>query len=107
MKTDFKNIEDFKNSLVNDADLQQAFKDDPKQAASDIKQTPLEFDVWVYRVVVIALGTSILTIVLGIIILMGTKDINDGKIPAILTAIGSAAIGALAGLLAPSPKAKQ
>ena len=48
---------------------------------------------------------TIITIIIGVIVLIGSDKIkNDQGVPTILTAIGSAAIGALAGLLAPPPK---
>ena len=69
--------------------------------------SPLSKDKWIYRLVVGSLGLVILVIVIGIIVLMFTgKVASDQSIPTILTAIGSAAIGALAGLLAPSPKSE-
>ena len=40
-------------------------------------------------------------VVLGVIYLAGIHDVKD--IPEILVAIGSAAVGALAGLLTPTP----
>lgn len=64
------------------------------------KETPpLESDVWIYRIVVSSLGAVVFTSVLGAIFI--TKA--QGTVPDILTALGSASIGALAGLLAPSP----
>lgn len=56
-------------------------------------------DVWLYRIVVIALGLSALASLIGAI-LLATQDRNP---PELLVALGSAAIGGLAGLLAPSP----
>lgn len=104
--TEFKNVTEFKKELVSNPDLQQQFKDDPIKAAQQIIQkNPLETDPWIYRIIVLALGITILSIIIGVIILIGTDKITDDKgVPTILTAIGSAAIGALAGLLAPPPK---
>lgn len=105
MKTDFKSIGDFKDALATDTDLQAAFKTDPVEAGKSIQEDSSIPDNWIYRIVVGALGASILIIVLGVIILMAlNNNVNDKTIPTILTAIGSAAIGALSGLLAPSPK---
>ena len=60
----------------------------------------LENDKWIYRIVVSALSLVILIVALGVIYLTHKASTN---IPDVLTALGSAAIGALAGLLAPSP----
>ena len=63
---------------------------------------PLDTDVWIYRIVAGSLGSVMLIVVIGAIYLSGIK----AQTPDILTAIGSAAVGALAGLLAPSPMRK-
>ena len=106
LMTQFKNVDEFKKELATNVELQQQFKDDPIKAADQITQkTPLETDPWIYRIIVLALGFTILFIIIGVIVLLGTGRISDDKsVPTILTAIGSAAIGALAGLLAPPPK---
>jgi hypothetical protein len=56
--------------------------------------------VWIYRMVVVALGLTALATVIGSIILALTGGRDT---PQILIALGSASIGALGGLLAPSP----
>jgi hypothetical protein len=62
---------------------------------------PLQTDTWIYRLVVSALGlTVILSLISAVILTMAGKT----PVPDVLTALGSAAVGALAGLLAPSPK---
>ena len=103
---EFRNVSEFASALRSNPALQQEFRDDPVKAADELKQkSALETDVWVYRIVVIALGATILSIIIGVVVLIGTGHIKgDVGVPTILTAIGSAAIGALAGLLAPSPK---
>lgn len=56
-------------------------------------------DTFVYRVTVIVLGLAVLSVILAQLwITLEKLDIPDGII-----AIGAAAIGALAGLLAPTP----
>ena len=63
--------------------------------------TPLQTDKWIYRLVVGVLGLALILTVIGgfTLVLTGqTKPMPEG-----LIAIGSAAVGALAGLLAPSP----
>lgn len=101
-----KTFDEFKAELNTDTELQEEFKANPVAAINTFQQkNPLETDRWIYRIVVLALGSTILAIIIGVIALMGTGHIEvDGDVPTILTAIGSAAIGALAGLLAPSPK---
>jgi len=56
-------------------------------------------DVWIYRIIVTALGLGVLASVVGTIMLaMAGKSTPD-----VLVALGSAALGGLGGLLAPSP----
>lgn len=66
--------------------------------------SPLQWDPWIYRMVVGFLGCTVLSTVLGglLISAFSGSSVSEGII-----ALGSAAVGALAGLLAPSPTAKQ
>jgi hypothetical protein len=56
-------------------------------------------DIWLYRIVVAVLGLTVVTSVAGAIVLA----LSELSTPEVLVALGSAAIGGLAGLLAPSP----
>ena len=70
----------------------------------DFVAKPLETDKWIYRIVVLVLGAAILAVVAGTLVL---KVIDSAiGIPDVLVAIGTGALGALAGLLAPSPGGK-
>ena len=62
----------------------------------------LPYDPWVYRIVVLVLGLAVLSSLVGTIML----TIQDRSTPELLIALGSAAMGGLAGLLAPSPMNK-
>jgi len=108
MSRQIKTFDEFKTELVTNPDLQNQFKHDPVEAVNNFVQlTPLLTDKWIYRIIVLALGVTIVSIILGVLILLGNEKISDDKsVPTILTAIGSAAIGALAGLLAPPPHPK-
>ncbi len=85
-------------ALQADPALAARVKDDPASAIAGLA-APLQTDVWIYRIVVGALALAILSAVGGAIVLA----MNGRPIPEILLAIGSGAVGALAGLLAPSP----
>ncbi len=106
MEKQMKTFDEFKNELVSNSALQDQFKQDPVKAVQQIQQkNPLDTDNWIYRIIVLSLGITIISIIIGVIVLIGSGKISDDKgVPTILTAIGSAAIGALAGLLAPQPK---
>jgi len=88
-----------------DPQFVQDLQSDPKKALEQVTSgTPLQTDVWIYRIVVLALGLTVLMAVGGAIYLAASA--GNGQtvaIPEILVAIGSAAVGALAGLLAPAP----
>lgn len=99
-------LNDLKNELVSNPELQSKFKQDPVNAIQQFQQqNPLSTDKWIYRIIVLSLGITIIFVIIGVIVLIAMDKITgDQQVPTILTAIGSAAIGALAGLLAPPPK---
>ena len=102
-----KSLNQFKEMVENDPEIQKLLKDNPKDAMNQFKfEEPVYVrDKWIYRLVVSILGLVILVSVIGVVILMGDKAENvDKLIPTMLTAVCSAAIGALTGLLAPSPR---
>ena len=106
MEKQIQTFGEFKSELLSNSNLQDQFKQDPVAAIQQFQQqSPLATDKWIYRIVVLALGCTIVLVILGTIILYLSKVVSsDQGVPTILTAIGSAAIGALAGLLAPPPK---
>lgn len=59
-------------------------------------------DVWIYRISVATLGLVVLASIVGAIVLSA----QDKIIPDTVVALGAAAAGSLAGLLAPSPLSK-
>lgn len=105
MKTTINNsFEDFKETLSNSSKLQQEFRTDPIQALNNFNvKNPKETDSWIYRIIVIMLGFSIITIIIGLIALVFRDKEPDNQLITIFATISSGAIGALAGLLAPSP----
>lgn len=58
-------------------------------------------DTWVYRIVVLAIGLAIFVPLLAL--LFGTPPERKMEMAQLLLPIGTTALGALAGLLAPSP----
>lgn len=106
MNQKFKSTRELADALKSDISLQNKFKEDPITAIESVKQNPLGWDTWVYRIVVLALGITILSVIIGVVILFVTKSIAKAdEVPAILTATASAALGALTGLLVPPPRA--
>ena len=97
-------IRDSLSGLSTRADIPQDVRDELNKMLGKLT-TPLQTDVWIYRLVVSVLGIVIIATVLGGIYIAviahgdATISLPDGII-----AIGSAAVGALAGLLAPTPQ---
>jgi hypothetical protein len=56
-------------------------------------------DVWLYRIVVAVLGLTVVSSIVGTVALAMAGQ----STPEVIVALGSAAIGGLAGLLTPSP----
>lgn len=98
MSTQIQYVRDLANRVARDPQLADDIRQDPEGALSRIAE-PIP-DTTVYRIVVSALGLAVLIALVGAIILLAQKDNPD---LAVVSAIGSAAVGALAGLLAPSP----
>jgi hypothetical protein len=59
----------------------------------------LQNDIWLYRLVVAVLGSTVVGSITGAIVLA----LSGLSTPEVLVALGSAAIGSLAGRLAPFP----
>jgi hypothetical protein len=82
--------------------LAKNLADEPVKTLAAVFHPPLESDVWIYRGVVAALGFTVLIATFGAIYLAA----RSVDVPEVIVALGSAAVGALAGLLAPSPASK-
>jgi hypothetical protein len=92
-------LQNFIQQVTNDNSLSS----DQKVRLLESLQTlsiPLQSDRWIFRLVVAFLGLTVLLTVLGGFYL---SIKTAATIPEGLIALGSAAVGALAGLLAPSP----
>jgi hypothetical protein len=93
-----ESVEDLAEMVREDPVLAREIQSRPAETIADLA-APLEHDVWIYRIVVGALSfVAIFSIVGAIIVAVGT---NDTQVPDAVVALGSAAVGALAGLLAP------
>lgn len=99
--------------IMNDREVQEAIKRDPieglrlakeKVIADDPNKPAYYGDRFVYRTVVIALAVAVvLTVLGGILTAWSTTKDAPKELPGAVVAIGSASVGAMAGLLAPSP----
>ena len=92
-------VESLAAKVAADPALQQQLRDNPVGTLQNLAASPLQTNPWIYRLVAAALGLAVLIAIIAAAILAGLgKTVPEG-----LIAIGSAAAGALAGLLAPSP----
>ena len=94
-------LEEFVKGSECNSEVKNKFAQKVKEKREDLR-TPLETDKWIYRLVVMFLGFAILSS-LFFTFFISENNTESIKIPEIFLAIGSAAVGALAGLLAPSP----
>jgi len=97
------NVKDTLQELIQQVTSNNSLPPDQKVKLLESLQkipTPLQTDRWIFRLVVAFLGVAVLlTIIGGFYLSIKTA----ATIPEGLIALGSAAVGALAGLLAPSP----
>jgi hypothetical protein len=95
----YVSVDEVRTQLAERPELQEEFRQDPTKALARFGR-PLDTDPTIYRIVVLALGIAILVSLAGAIWLtFAGKDVPD-----VVVALGSAAVGALSGLLAPSPE---
>ncbi len=98
-----KNIKDTLQELIQQVTNDKSLSAEQKiQLLASLQKisTPLESDRWIFRLVVAFLGVAVLLTIIGGFYLSIKTAVT---IPEGLIALGSAAVGALAGLLAPSP----
>lgn len=88
-------------NLIRSATTVEQIEDNlaPKLANEISKKLPFQDDRFIYRAVVITLGL----VVIFATVIYAYLAVNKVVIPDALVALASAAIGAIAGLLAPSP----
>jgi hypothetical protein len=89
------------DSAIDSSGIDPAKKTELKEAVREAAP-PLP-DTWIYRIVVLALGLAIFVPVAGLI--AGRDAASTKDLAQLLLPIATAALGALAGLLAPSPAA--
>jgi hypothetical protein len=103
-----QNILEFLDSVKSGAGVPADLQQRAGALSAEITRgSVLDTDVWIYRAVVVILGTAVIATIFGGLGLAFYGNATNYKLPAEIVAIGSAAVGALAGLLAPSPTEKQ
>jgi hypothetical protein len=101
-----ESLDDAINDITADDSMKPESKEKLLKSLRRLK-SPLEYDRWIYRMVVLFLGVTVVaTVVGGFMMASLSTDAAQKDIPEGLIALGSAAVGALAGLLAPAPNGK-
>lgn len=85
---------------------EKVLRETAKEVTHELPTPAFVSDVITYRIVVIALGLVCVAAIGGAIYLTARATGTTVNLPDTLTALGATAIGALAGLLAPSPAKK-
>lgn len=98
MKQRFSEIKDLAIEVGKNQKLKEDLQKDPEGVLNRLVE-PLEKDVWIYRMVVAALGFAVILPLAEAFILL----LRQISVPDFFVAISSTAIGGLVGLLAPSP----
>jgi hypothetical protein len=93
-------FDQFVAKVKRDPELVQELQKDPVNTLQRYQSALHVPDTWIYRIVVLSLGLTVIIAAVGGICL-AVRGVTDT--PDILVALGSAAVGALAGLLAPVP----
>jgi uncharacterized integral membrane protein len=97
MASRVETIEDLARMVREDPVLAREIQSRPAHTLTD-QAAPLH-DLWIYRIVVAALSlVAVAAIVGAVVVAMG---VGGAQIPDAVVALGSAAVGALAGLIAP------
>ena len=91
-------VQDLAELVREDPALAKEIQSRPAETIAELA-APLERDVWIYRIVVGALSLVAVVAIVGAIVVAVSTD--DTQVPDAVVALGSAAVGALAGLLAP------
>jgi hypothetical protein len=100
-KPKVKSISDLMKLIANDSAIEQKIKDNPLDAITEYADLSVGVKTanMVYFGALVFLGFVLLLVIFAVVLLA----LNGQAIPEVLVAIGSAGVGALAGLLAPSP----
>lgn len=102
-------IEQIENGQYSFAFINTQYSEDKEQSIEENislentmidKKTSWKMDKWIYRIVVSSMS---LTIILSLIGAIWLKANDKEDIPDIMIALGTGALGGIAGLLAPSP----
>ena len=98
-------ISELKKELNKSDTLREKFIENPIEfiGAIDTKEPMKDKIVFLFIVSIVGL-VLLFSIIIGASIIFKSPDIATAKVPEFIVSIGSTALGAIVGLLAPSPK---
>lgn len=109
MEKQLRSAQRMVDMLTEDSALMSRLKKDPVPVLKEVQKRaeattmPAYFyDKWLYRIALGVLSILAIASAIGSIVLV----LNGFETPEVLVALGSAAVGALVGLFAPSPTSK-
>ena len=103
MKTN--RISELKTALDTSSELKETFIKDPIQFINAINTNEPLKDKGVFLFIVGIVGAVlIISIILGATIIFKSADVAEAKVPEFIVSLGSTALGAIVGLLAPNPR---
>lgn len=106
MTRKFKSLEAFYNALREDKEFKKEFQKNPYSILESAVEIVPKNDKWIYRIIMISLGITLITVVISALIITSDPDNANNPIPTIFSSTASIAIGAMVGLLAPSPNSE-
>jgi len=106
---EIKSFKHLKELLISNEEFRNQLVNDPEKTIleAESKTSPLGWDKWIYRITVGGLVAIVLTIIISVVIMYGEDETEAFQVPDLFVSIGSGAIGAVAGLLTPTPTEKK
>ncbi|SRR5216684_5094130 len=103
MPAKYAYVQDLATAVERDPTLKNLLATDPAAALRELQEPipSMPPDTGLYRILLVTLGLAVLIALIGPLVLAGLG--KEDAIPQAVIAIGSTAVGALAGILAPSP----
>ncbi len=103
MSSKYTYVQDLVAAVEGDPALKSQLAADPVATLKDIQEPfpGIPTDTGLYKILLVTLGLAVLIALVGPLVLAGLG--KEDAIPQAVIAIGSTAVGALAGILAPSP----
>lgn len=103
MPATYTYVQDLATAVERNPDLKSQMAADPAAALRSLQEPipNIPPDTRLYTILIVILGLAVLIALIGPLVLAGLG--KHDAIPQAVVAIGSTAVGALAGILAPSP----